>query len=49
MNKRYKKRVDILIGENDKQISFNVRKNISVPVNMEVLTKVPIPDWMRKE
>ncbi len=33
----------------DKQISFNVRKNISVPVNMEVLTKVPVPDWMRKE
>ena len=30
MNKRYKKRVDILIGENDKQISFKKAKLYAV-------------------
>lgn len=32
----------------DKQVSFIINKNISVPVNMEVVTKVPVPDWMKK-
>jgi hypothetical protein len=32
----------------DKQLAFVINKNISVPVNMEVVTKVPVPDWMKK-
>lgn len=33
----------------DKQFTFIINKNVSVPIDMEVVTKVPVPEWMKKD
>jgi len=38
---------DILLDV-DKQVIFTITKNISVPVDMNITTKIPTPNWMRK-
>lgn len=32
----------------DKQIAFSINKNISVPADIDITTKIPTPDWMKK-
>lgn len=45
------KKVDInknISFDVDKQFSFIINKDILIPVNTEITTKIPVPEWMKK-